>query len=70
MTDELRVLRLLCTVSCPISLPTVEFISGIKISSLTKMQKDGLILMDNQSIKITNKGREENEKTLDKGPEA
>jgi Mn-dependent DtxR family transcriptional regulator len=48
----------------------VEFISGIKISSLTKMQKDGLILMDNQSIKITNKGREENEKTLDKGPEA
>ena len=43
---------------------------GLKINTLTKIKKDGLILMGNDLIEITEKGIAENEKTLDKGFEA
>jgi hypothetical protein len=70
LTDELRVLRLLYTAGS-ISLNAMERIMpGLKINTLTKIKKDGLILMGNDLIEITEKGIAENEKTLDKGFEA
>ena len=66
LTDELRVLRLLCTVG-PIPLSEMEKIMpSLKINTLTKMGDDGLILIENKSIKITEKGIAKNEETLER----
>lgn len=65
VTLELKVLRLLSNVSCPISLTAIVVINGLTINILFKMKKDGLILMNDNFIEITEKGKTEYNVLLD-----
>jgi len=69
LTERQKVLRLLCTVNGSISISEIEANDKIKIKTLTEMRKEELILMDDESVKITEKGIAENEETLDRGHE-
>jgi predicted transcriptional regulator len=52
-----KVLRLLSNISNSIPLDHMGVIRGLKINILTEMKNEGLILIENDSVKITEKGR-------------
>ena len=65
ITHELKVLRLLWNVNGgPISLTAIVVIKNIKISTLSGMKNDGLILMNDNFIEITEKGIEKYRESL------
>jgi predicted methyltransferase len=64
VTQELKALRLLSNVSGPISLTAITVVRGLTIEVLLKMKKEGLILMDDNAIQITEKGTEKYKKCL------
>ena len=65
LTSELKVLRLLWSVNGgPISLTAIVVIKNITIATLSGMKNEGLILMDNNSIKITEKGSQKYKESI------
>jgi Mn-dependent DtxR family transcriptional regulator len=68
LTPELKVLRLILTVQDRrLSMKEIEVVPGLTMTILNKMKDEGLVIVVDDNIIITEKGIRENEKTIDHG---